>query len=309
MVLRHEPTASADAWIELLHAEVGYLMRQAGVPTLHIKGPTIALWLYPPGHRSWGDVDIMVPPDRMDEAMTVLEQHGFTNPFPGVDRSTSTDHSISMRRLDPAAGRDEVDVHDRFPGLGIDPARAFETLWARRQPVQMAHISVWFPDLPSRAVITVLNTARTSQAEKPRRDLQLLVAGHCPVDWQEVIALGRSLEALPGLRAGLELQPAGRRIVAETELQAVRVSVEWKLRLGGAPRTALRLQELTQLSWSQRLSMIGRFIIPAPAIMRMRDPRAARGRLQLGVAYLRRLRDGLRELPKSMNEVRRSRHR
>ena len=35
---------SARAWSELLHAEVGTLLRLAGVPCLHIKGPTVATW-------------------------------------------------------------------------------------------------------------------------------------------------------------------------------------------------------------------------------------------------------------------------
>lgn len=239
--------------------------------------------------------------------MTVLGRHGFTNPFPGVTRSTSTDQSIAVRRVDPAYGKDEVDVHDRFPGIEIDPARAFDILWARRRPAQMAHLPVWFPDLTSRAVLTVLNTARTSYADKPRRDLQLLVTSRCWVDWNEVVALGRALGALPALRAGLELEDRGRAIVAATDLRDVPVSVEWKLRLAGAPRTALRLDELARLSWSRRVSTVGKFLFPAPAILRMRDPRAGGGRLPLAVAYLRRLGEGLRELPSSVSELRRSR--
>ena len=57
---------SARAWSELLHAEVAYLLRHAGIPVLHIKGPTVALWLYDEGERPWGDVDILVPPSRLD---------------------------------------------------------------------------------------------------------------------------------------------------------------------------------------------------------------------------------------------------
>ena len=40
---------SADVWSELLHAEVGALLGLAGIPCLHIKGPTVATWLYEPG--------------------------------------------------------------------------------------------------------------------------------------------------------------------------------------------------------------------------------------------------------------------
>jgi len=302
-----EPRASAQAWIELLHAEVGYLLGQADIPALHIKGPTVALWLYPPDGRPWGDVDILVAPSRMAQAMAVLARHGFTEVFPGVNRTTSTDHSISVRRTDPAAGADEVDVHDRFPGMDADPERAFGVLWARRQPAQLAHIGVWFPDLPSRAMLTVLNTARTSESVQARQDLnRLLDAGH-PLDWEGVVALARAVDALPALRAGLELEDSGRQIVAATELCRVQVSVEWKLRLADAPRTALRLGELARLPKSQWASKLGRWLIPPPAIMRMRDPRAAGGPLALALAYLRRLGDGLRAVPSSVSELRRSR--
>ena len=207
-------TASAQAWIELLHAEIGYLLAKAGIQVLHIKGPTVALWLYPPGERRWGDVDVLVAPQQMTEALRVLGQHGFREVFAGVNRSTSTDHAISVHRMDSAAGGDEVDVHDRFPGIGADPDRAFDILWARRQPARLAHLEVWFPDLPSRAILTVLNTARTSRSEQAQRDLACLVDGAAPLEWEKVIALARALEALPALRAGLELHDRGRHIVA-----------------------------------------------------------------------------------------------
>lgn len=300
-------SASAQAWIELLHAEIGYLLGQAGIPVLQIKGPTVALWLYSPGERPWGDVDVLVAPAQMNDALAVLGRHGFGETFPGVNRGTSTDHAISVRRADPARGRDEVDVHDRFPGIDADPDRAFAILWARRRPVQLAHIDVWFPDPAAVAILTVLNTARTSESTQARRDLGRLVRDADLLDWTDVVDLARSLDALAGLRAGLELDAGGRRIIATTRLQHVEVSAQWRLRLAGAPRTALRLDELAGLPRSERAAAVGRWLFPPPAIMRMRDPRAAGGRLPLAVAYLRRLGDGVRALPSSVRELRRSR--
>ena len=82
---------SARAWSELLHAQVAYLMRSAGIPALHIKGPTVALWLYDEGERVWGDVDILVPPSQIEDALEVLLCAGFDERFPGVTRRTTTD--------------------------------------------------------------------------------------------------------------------------------------------------------------------------------------------------------------------------
>ena len=109
--------ADPHVWAALLHAEVGYILRQSGIRALHIKGPTVEQWLYDEGERPSGDVDILVAPEEMQDALDALYDRGFVDRFPGVNRHTSTDHAIALRRLDPAIGLDEVDVHDHFEGL------------------------------------------------------------------------------------------------------------------------------------------------------------------------------------------------
>jgi hypothetical protein len=296
---------SARAWNELLAAEVAYLLRQADVPVLHIKGPTVALWLYEEGERPWGDVDILVPPSRIDDALAALQRAGFTERFPGVNRHTTTDHAITLVhnvRGDPRSSGAEVDVHDRFEGIGADADRAFEVLWRRREPYQLAHIDVWFPDLSTRALLVALNTARSDHAG-PREDLARLVRTMGQEGWQDVVWLARRLDALPALRAGLEIDAAGGEVVARIGLTGVEVSPEWQLRRAHAPRTALRLEELGRLAPSRRPGAVLRWLFPAPGIIRMRDPAARGSNLRLAAGYLRRLRDGGRALGPSLRAL------
>ena len=202
---------SARAWSELLHAEVAFLLRGAGIPTLHIKGPTVALWLFDEGERVWGDVDILVPPSRLEDALATLQAAGFTERYPGVNRRTTTDHAITLVHNPPgdlgSAGA-EVDIHDRFEGIDADPEWAFEQLWRRREPEQLAHVDVWFPDIATRALLIALNTAR-SDTPKAREDLARMIRTGEPEDWDEVVWLAGRVQALPALRAGLEIDPAG----------------------------------------------------------------------------------------------------
>jgi len=286
---------SARAWSELLHAQVAYLMRSAGIPTLHIKGPTVALWLYDEGERVWGDVDILVPPSQIEDALEVLLCAGFDERFPGVTRRTTTDHAITLVHNipgDPASVGAEVDVHDRFEGIDADPEWAFDQRWRRREPDQLGHVGVWFPDIATRALLIALNTAR-SDTPKAREDLARLIRTGDPEDWDEVVWLAGRVQALPALRAGLEVDPAGAEIVLATRLSDVEVSPEWALRRAGAPRTALRLEELGRIPWSRRPGVLARWLFPSPAIIRMRDPAAAGNIFRLVGGYLRRLRDGL----------------
>lgn len=295
---------SSRAWSELLHAEVAYLLRTAGIPVLHIKGPTVALWLYGPGERPWGDVDVLVPPSRMHDAHGVLGGHGLVERNPGVTRRTTTDHAITLARTDPQVGDDDVDLHDRFPGVDADPEHAFDELWRRREPAKLAATDVWFPDLSTRALLIALNTAR-SRSPKGRRDLERLL--RADVDWDDVLDLAERVQALPALRAGLELLPEGAALVASTPLVQVPVSTEWRLRLADAPRTALRLDELHRAPWSRRPRLFARWLFPPPSVVRMRDRRAAAGRAALAAAYTRRLVDGVAALPGAVRALHRSR--
>lgn len=298
---------SSETWSELLHAEVAYLLRTAGVPVLHIKGPTVALWLYEPGERAWGDVDILVPPTRMHDALAALTASGFLERYPGVNRLTSTDHAITLARPGLKGRSEEVDVHDRFEGMDDDPERTFAELWSRREPVELAHSEVIFPDLPTRALLVALNTARSSGSRRSRQDLSRLVASANATDWEDVIALARRVNALPGLRAGLELDEQGRAVVATTGLAEVGVSAEWRLRVASAPRTAVRLEELSRLPWAKRGAVLGRWLFPPVPVLRMRDARAASGKTALVMAYLRRLCDGVRALHSSLHALRQGR--
>ncbi|UZJ24971.1 nucleotidyltransferase family protein [Rhodococcus antarcticus] len=304
MTREDDVAMSPDVAAELLHAEVAHLLARAGVPVLHVKGPTVVRWLHPGGGRPWGDVDVLVPRDRLDEALAVLAAHGFGERFPGVTHHTSEDHAVVLARPDLSPGNGEVDLHHRFPGITVPPAQAWSVLWARRVAAELAHLPVWFPDLSTRAVLVALNTARSGTAQA-MLDLERLCGPDATLDWSDVAALADQLGALPALRAGLELVPAGAAVVRDTPaLAAVDVTAEWRLRTVGASRTAVRVAELGSLSLRHQLVQVARWLVPHPSVMRMRDPRTAASRGALARGYGRRLVEGARATPAALRAVR-----
>jgi hypothetical protein len=301
---------SSRAWSELLHAQVGTLLGRAGIPCLHIKGPTIATWqaLYADGERTWGDVDILVPPSGMDRALEVLLASGFSHRDPGLRWRTSEDHALTLwhdpdgRASHGAAA--EVDVHHRFQGMERDPELAFAELWRRREPAELAGLDVWFPDVPSRSLILVLNAARDSKGPKAREDLRRLVAVASDADWRRTIALARRVDALQALRAGIEVEPEGHDLVARTSLADVQVSAAWRLRAQGSTRTAVRIEELRSLGTLAKIRTMAAWVVPSPAVIRYRDPRAADSMWLLLRAYAARYRQGATGLRQSVRELR-----
>ena len=295
------------AWLDLLHAETCWLLRQAGIDAMVLKGPATARWLYPDGGRPSVDVDLLVDPAGWDDAIAVLRAHGFTP----VQREFRSDepapHSLELQRRDPAQGEQAVDLHRYFPGIEASPETAFAVLWARRVPDTVARIEVDLPDVTSRALVVALHAARTPASDRVGEDLRRATRALDLDGWREVVALAAQLDARPALRAGLETQPAGRALVDPLGLGEVAVPVHWKLLSTDADQTAVRLDELAHLPVSRRPGQVFRWAFPSPALVRAGDPRASRGPAWLAVAYLTRLGDGVRRLPKAYRQYRSTR--
>jgi hypothetical protein len=300
-------TVSNRAWIELLHAEVCWVLAGAGVDALVIKGPSVAQWLYPEGGRESADVDLLVRPAHWDAAVAALTGRGFGQTWAGRRDGEVSDHSADLSRTDPELGEHGIDLHKYFPGIDLSPSAAFEVLWGRRVPGSQAGIDVWFPDAPSRALVVALHAARDPHSAKVAEDLRRAMAALDEQEQAALSALASELDARGALRAGLETQPETAGFVEALGLADAEVSTYWELRSHGAGRTAVRLDQLRATPWRHRPGQVGRWLFPSPALMRTRDPRATGGAVGLGVAYLRRLGDGARLLPGAVRDLRRAR--
>ncbi len=200
-------------------------------------------------------------------------------------------------------------MHHRFQGIGVDPERAFDELWRRREPAVLAHLDVWFPDLTSRALLVVLNLARDPSTTRPHEDLARLLASGDDGDWARLISLATRLDALEPLRAGLELDPDGAALVARTSLADVDVSPVWRLRAAGSTRTAIRMEELRSLGPLAKVRAVAGWVVPSPSVIRYRDPSADGSAWRLARAYAARYRQGALTLGRSWRQMREVRRR
>ncbi|MCZ3385793.1 MAG: nucleotidyltransferase family protein [Actinomycetia bacterium] len=295
------------AWIQLLHAEVCWSLREAGVRALVIKGPTIAEWLYPGEERVSADADIMVSPGQYQAAVAALVSRGFVDYAEGVHDAERTPHAVTFTRTDPQVGGHTVDLHHYFPGIEVDPGVAFESLWSGRTEAQTGGVAAWFPDLPSRLLIIVLHAARGALTPKVLED-QRRAWELCGVElFTRSRELAEELDALAAFRVGLECVEETRHLVGELGLEAVPVPAHWALWNQGASGTAVHLEEALQRPWRERPAFVGRWLFPSPATMRLRDASVGAGGLALTKAYAGRLRMGLRSLPGAVRAVRNAR--
>lgn len=305
----YELPAGSKAWMELLHAEVSFTLAESGIRYLIVKGPSISEWLYPHELRVSSDADVLVPPDQFDAARQELENAGFSDYLDGLRAIERPTHATTLSRVGSAAGEHQVDLHNSFPGIELDPQSAFDLLWARRQQASQAGIPVWFPDQTSRALIVVLHAARGALTAKVSEDLRRLWAALDDSNRHDVVALATELDALGATRAGLETISETRASISELGLDDVHVPTEWLLLSGKAPGAAVHFDEISAQPWRRRPAIALRWVFPSPALMRIRDPRATKSQVGLAIAYASRLGRGVRQTPSAIRTLREMRRR
>ena len=112
--------------LEMSRAGVQVIADRIGARLLHIKGPMTDPALLGPRFEGT-DVDVMVDPAAVPALHRALLGHGWSV-YSTFRNNSSFEHAQTY--FHPDWGH--LDVHRRFPGIGIADERAFELLWADR---------------------------------------------------------------------------------------------------------------------------------------------------------------------------------
>lgn len=163
---------------QLGHAAVQWLADAQGFDVLHIKGAAVdqsLLSVSPPGSgelagegqpqpRNSTDADILVRPTQAQELVATMLEQGW-RVITDFETGSAFQHAASLWQ--PYLGY--VDVHRRFPGIGLDPEEAFDVLWAGRGTSEIAHRRCQVPSLAAQRVLLLLHTARGGRASDKER--------------------------------------------------------------------------------------------------------------------------------------------
>jgi hypothetical protein len=286
--------------IRFAHASLQVLAEDHGIELLHIKGPAVdeslldARLTTASGNvdpvlesvpRSSVDADILVRPSQVPVLFDAMHRHGWSIQYRFEDGS-AFEHAATMHHpfLSP------VDVHRRFPGVGLDPEAAFDRLWADRATRVLAGYPCSVPSVAAQRLILILHAARGRVTGHP--DIRRCWADATSHQRDEVDALAGELRAQVGLAAGTGRLEAFRsspeyelwRALSSGETSMVKV---WAARVRAAPtvREAVRTGVRLIVPNRNRLeASLGR-----PPTWR-----------ELAVAYALRGRWGLREVGRSV---------
>jgi hypothetical protein len=149
-------TLSSNAVKSLQHLErlcaISQLLADSdGIDSIPIKGVVLSLLLYAdPGARQCGDIDLLVPAERFDDAVLLVQRHGYTQRSPahftadGRLKPSYRPHRNDAGLLDPS-GSFALELHHRlckYPGLLPDD---YDEVRAAAVPVEAGGITFMTP--------------------------------------------------------------------------------------------------------------------------------------------------------------------
>jgi hypothetical protein len=166
-------------------AAVQVIATEVGADLLHIKGNAVDPALRArdaPGT----DIDVMVRPAHIPRLHDALVRHGWVV-YSSFVYGSPFGHAQTYRHPDWGY----LDLHRMFPGIRLDPERAFAELWRGRSEREFAGTTAAVPSVTAQALLLVLNDVRS------RKGAQALATwvDRPGLDRAEVAALVARLDA------------------------------------------------------------------------------------------------------------------
>lgn len=272
--------------VDALTAEVVGWMAAAGIPTVVLKGATLAdLWR--PEVRTYGDVDVLIDPARADDAARVLREYGFVDFHDGMAADERPPHADLWTR----AGSPGIDVHRSLPEVPASPVDVWAAVSRHTATYVIAGRQVVGLDDAARALVLGLHAAQSGTgALRAMHDLGRGLDSFDLRVWQAARQLAEELDAITPFAAGLRLADRGVLLADELGLPAV-FDGNVRLRTSGASSASKGIAELVSrpgLGARARYAM--RRLFPTAALIRQTEPVAGRAGVIAGyVAHLVRV--------------------
>ncbi len=250
-------TRVSEPWLmsplhEMIYALVHSVAREHGIEIVFIKGPV----LHRQGLRDKehsGDIDVLVDPRRILELQEALAVWGWNVHLTMWD-GTELSHSIT---LEPAQWGCEIDLHRRFPGVGLGDQEAFGRVHGTAGEVVFASVTARVAAPLVNGLFAALHLARPlPPGHRPRDDEHddpVAILQRCGTP---VIGLAQRFGADAALEAHLREAFPQERIVVTSPLP-----FNW-VWLRQPTRARYYLFALGHASWHEKPGLAARILWP-----------------------------------------------
>jgi Uncharacterised nucleotidyltransferase len=200
--------------IDRVTAEVVSAFDAASIPSILLKGPSIARWLYPSGGRGYVDTDLLVPAQQFAHAERVLKELGFGELTEGYALPERVDpdavEAAFVRCHDAGRGPETVvDLHRNLPGLPPSDDLLWSTLSADVDRMLVGGVEVRVLNRAGLALHVVAHAVQHQFRLHTGEDLRRAVSALSVDDWRRVASLAAILGIQDVLGFGLRHNPSG----------------------------------------------------------------------------------------------------
>lgn len=192
----HAPEPGLQTRLLFGHGAAQVVAAERGVRLLHIKG--VALDPALREGRFSTDVDVLVAPAGLTALQQGLVAAGWRLTM-GFEAGSPFAHAETYEHRHWG----HLDLHRAFPGVGLQPAEAFDLLWADGHDVQLAATTCRVPSLAAQRLILLLHAARSVGGGRGGQDVAVAWGLTTPAQRAEVTRLAARLDAGLALAAAL----------------------------------------------------------------------------------------------------------
>lgn len=224
---------------------------QADVSWVALKGPVLAELSYPRIPRGYTDIDLLIAPGQLREALDALATTGAVPDWPSITKGVKNQLSMTVH------GLTMVDLHWHLTDVGSARVRwaiPTEDLLKRRQRARLKHVDAWTLD-PSDflAYLALHASLQATQQLGSLLDIERTVAS-CAPDWE--VLVGRCRAWGVGQPVSVVLNRARRTLGAAVPAEVIKDLTRgrpWSAAGGLAQRISWRLpRNLTRRSRERR---------------------------------------------------------
>lgn len=284
--------------LEQLLLDVMETLERAGVDARTLKGSAVAHLDYPdPSWRTFGDIDVLVPPGGFDEAVAALLAAGhrrrFPQPRPGFDRRYSKGTSFI------SAGGYEIDLHRTFTMGPFGLRLSLAPLWERHADFPLGGRTLRALGAEERFLHACYHAALGDVQPRlvPMRDTAQILLGQ-PLDMDRVRRLMAESGGEAVVARAVRLAWAEFELVDEVELAewanayqySRRERADFAVYAGESSYAAKSVAALRALpSLADKARFLRALVAPDPEYIAPRHS-SALGRLKRGLGQIRRAR-------------------
>jgi hypothetical protein len=250
-------------------AEVVGAMQDVGIPTILLKGPSIARWLYPAGGRSYADTDLLVPARELSRAETVLRSLGFSKRVEGLHSFEQGVETSFTRRTELGRGPGgTVDLHRNLPMLPTPDGLLWEAFSADTETAPVGGAELRVLGRTALALHVVVHAVQHGFQFHTDEDLRRAITVMSADDWRPVADLAARLGIAGILGFGLRHHAAGAEIAERLPLPRLSPADPWAWMLS-APRGSASLTQLWAApTLRAKVERIGWTLLPSRAWIR-----------------------------------------